>query len=193
VGGALPDLVVSADRLAREVRVDDLAVDASACVLLQGCVAAPGLRRLLRFGVEATNQGGAALLVAPQTERPELYALSACDGRYHLGGFAEYQLLDAQGRALIVRRAPAPCVQDSARVGAGPGVPCDPRFDCARQGLLPGWSVLWGNTLDCQWLDVTDVPPGAYQLRVVLNPARVVEEASLENNAATVPVVIPAR
>ena len=37
-------------------------------------------------------------------------------------------------------------------------------YDCSNQGIQAGWSDLYGNSLDCQWLDVTDVPPGDYFL-----------------------------
>lgn len=34
------------------------------------------------------------------------------------------------------------------------------RFDCAHQGLSEGWSDLYAKDLDCQWIDITDVPAG---------------------------------
>jgi len=46
---------------------------------------------------------------------------------------------------------------------------------------------------DCQWLDITDVAPGAYSLRVTINPDRVLTESNYDNNETTVPVTIPSR
>ncbi|MSP60807.1 MAG: hypothetical protein EXR72_10790 [Myxococcales bacterium] len=65
------------------------------------------------------------------------------------------------------------------------------RLLCDNQGIQAGWSDLYGNALDCQWLDVTGIPSGNYQLRVSLNPSHAFEEASFDNNTATVPVTIP--
>ncbi len=48
-----------------------------------------------------------------------------------------------------------------------------------------------GGDRDCQWLDVTGVAPGNYQIRVTVNPSRAFEEASFDNNATTVPVTVP--
>lgn len=58
------------------------------------------------------------------------------------------------------------------------------------QAGLHHWSDLYGNALDCQWLDVTGFA-GTYQLRVTVNPARAFEEGSFDNNTTTVPVTIP--
>ena len=61
----------------------------------------------------------------------------------------------------------------------------------AAQGISPGWSDLYGNGLDCQWIDVTDVPPGKYELRVDLNPSRTFQELTFDNNSASVEVTVP--
>jgi uncharacterized cysteine cluster protein YcgN (CxxCxxCC family) len=83
-------------------------------------------------------------------------------------------------------------MEDTIQVAQGPGVGCSKVYDCYNQGIQPGWSDLYGNTLDCQWLDITDVRPGNYQLRVSLNPNAALQEVTLDNNTAIVPVTIPA-
>jgi hypothetical protein len=51
--------------------------------------------------------------------------------------------------------------------------------------------------LPCQWIDVTDVPPGDYVLRATLNQPRpesalpVLVERDYDNNVVEVPVTIP--
>ena len=35
--------------------------------------------------------------------------------------------------------------------------------------ISPGWSDLYGNGLDCQWIDITGVPEGDYIVRVSIN------------------------
>lgn len=37
--------------------------------------------------------------------------------------------------------------------------------------------------LDCQWIDITDISPGEYRLKISINPDEKVPEMSFENNA----------
>ena len=41
---------------------------------------------------------------------------------------------------------------------------------------------LYSRHLDCQWIDVTDVPPGIYILRLLVNPDNLVLESDYKNN-----------
>jgi len=38
--------------------------------------------------------------------------------------------------------------------------------------------------LDCQWVDVTDLSPGSYVLKIAINPEFKVAEMNYDNNAA---------
>jgi hypothetical protein len=145
----------------------------------------------MRFSVEAINQGFADLVVPPPPERPDLFEFSPCHGHYHFSGFAEYALLDSAGEVVLTGRKQAYCMEDTIQVAQGPDVGCSKVYDCYNQGIQAGWSDLYGNTLDCQWLDITDVLPGNYRLQVSLNPTRSFQEVTFDNNTATVPVVIP--
>jgi hypothetical protein len=188
----LPDLVVNAERLKSEILFDSITVDQNSCSVAEQCVAGLGKRRVLRFSVEAINQGQATLTVPPPDERPDQFHISSCHGHYHFDGFATYGLLDLSGRELVKGRKQAYCMEDTRQVALGPNVGCSKVYDCSNQGIQAGWSDLYGNTLDCQWLDITDVPAGDYQIRVTLNPNRAFEEMSFDNNTAVVPVHIPA-
>ena len=42
---------------------------------------------------------------------------------------------------------------------------------CSDQGIQAGWADVYGAHLDCQWIDVTDVPAGIYTLEIEVNPA----------------------
>ena len=191
VTDAMPDLVLNAERLKSEILFDELMFDDKSCAVAEGCVSGTGLRKLLRFSVEAVNQGQATLSVPPPAERPDLFQFSGCHGHYHFNGFATYALLDLEGNEVVAGRKQAYCMEDTAQFHQGPGVACTKAFDCSNQGIQAGWSDLYGNTLDCQWLDITDVPPGDYQIEVSVNPNRAFEEISLANNKATVAVTIP--
>lgn len=187
----LPDLVVNKRRLADEILFDKINVRESSCSYVEQCVGGLGERRVLRFSVEAINQGQATLTVPPPEERPDLFGFSACHGHYHFGGFASYELLDLRGNPLLKGRKQAYCMEDTIQVAQGPNVGCSKVYDCYNQGIQAGWSDLYGNTLDCQWLDITDIAPGNYQLKVSLNPSNSFQEVSFDNNTAIVPVTIP--
>ncbi|WP_224369452.1 lysyl oxidase family protein [Hyalangium versicolor] len=192
VGGDMPDLVVDEKRLRDEILFDTVYVTENSCAKVEECVTGVGERRVLRFSVEAINQGTATLNVPPPANRPDLFTFSPCHGHFHFSGFASYALLDKEGHTVLTGRKQAYCMEDTQRVAAGPKVACSKEYTCDNQGIQRGWSDLYGNTLDCQWLDITDVTPGDYQLQVSLNPARAFQEETLDNNVATVPVTIPA-
>jgi hypothetical protein len=188
---AQPDLVVDETRLQNEILIDYLDVSPTSCTVFENCVGGTGLRKLLRFSVEAVNQGQATLAVPPPAKRPDLFTFSACHGHYHFNGFAQYRLLDTAGNVIQVGKKLAYCMEDTVQVMEGPNVGCSKVFDCENQGIQAGWSDLYGNALDCQWLDITDVPSGDYFLEVTANPARAFQEETFDNNTTTVPVTIP--
>src|SRR5262249_6340993 len=78
VRDARPDLVVDRDSLSGNVKIEELNIGAASCTLEEDCVGGAGLRRLLRFEVEAVNQGNATLVVPPPKDRPDLFEFSSC-------------------------------------------------------------------------------------------------------------------
>jgi hypothetical protein len=50
---------------------------------------------------------------------------------------------------------------------------------------------VYGSSLDCQWLDITGLPPGQYRLRVGVNPFRTFAERSYDNNVVVHTFVVP--
>jgi hypothetical protein len=190
VTAPMPDLVLNAARLKDEILFDELEVAEGSCTLVEQCVGGTGKRKLMRFSVEAINQGQATLTVPPPSERPDLFSYSLCHGHYHFGGFALYELLDKDGKLVLTGHKQAYCMEDTVQVLQGPKVACGKLYSCDNQGIQAGWSDLYGNALDCQWLDITDVPPGAYKLQVQVNPGHSFEELSFANNKAVVDVTI---
>jgi hypothetical protein len=184
------DLTVNRPRLENEMFIDEQTFSNSSCAVAEGC-AVPGTRRLLHFSVQADNQGNATLTVPPPDRRPDLFEFSPCHGHYHFKGFAEYALLDLAGNVKLTGRKLAFCMEDTVRIFDSPEVACDKLYDCTNQGIQTGWADIYGNTLDCQWLDITDLAPGDYLLQVTLNPSRLLDERSFANNSLAVPVTIP--
>jgi hypothetical protein len=82
-------------------------------------------------------------------------------------------------------------MEDTARGFDGATIKCDKTYACGFQGISKGWVDQCGWSLDCSWIDVTDLAPGTYALELAVNPNLVLAEVSFDNNKATVIVEIP--
>lgn len=191
-GGPTPNLTIDGPRAQESARVVWEYFEESDCALVEGCVEAAGWRRLLRFETFTPNTGDADFRMGPPADHPELFEYSACHGHYHYNGYADYRLLDSGGALAATGHKQAFCLMDSEPVSDAPGVPRDPQYDCGNQGISRGWGDSYYAALDCQWIDVTDVAPGEYVLRIAINDGRTIPESSFEDNVAAVPVTIPA-
>jgi len=187
---ALPDLTVSADVAQASLGLGFAAFAADSCALQEGCVSGPGVRRLLRFSTQTANVGGSDIVLGDPTTTPG-FEFAACHGHFHFEGYADYQLLDASGGVAATGHKQAFCLLDSEPVGIA-GAPTTPRFHCGFQGIQRGWSDVYGSGLDCQWVDVTDVPAGDYTLRISINPERLIQEGDYTNNTADIAVHLDA-
>ncbi|XP_059197552.1 lysyl oxidase-like 5a [Centropristis striata] len=135
-------------------------------------------RVLLRFPQRVKNQGTADFLpVKPRHE----WEWHSCHQHYHsMEAFSNYDLLDVSTEQKVAEGHKASfCLEDTS---------CDPgvrrRFACTAhtQGLGPGCYDTYHANIDCQWIDITDVPPGNYILKVTVNPSQLVQESDFSNN-----------
>lgn len=163
------------------------------CAVLEGAIAAPGRRRLLRFDTIVVNRGATDLVVgdpaAPEPPfGPEHFEWSACHGHYHFLGFAEYELRDGLERVVGFGHKQSFCMTDSRRYAGTRRR----RFDCHFQGITAGWGDRYGRDLDGQWVDVTGVPAGDYTLVVTVNPRGLLPEiGGGAPDVTRVPVTLP--
>jgi hypothetical protein len=150
-----------------------------------------GFRRLLRFAVQTPNRGTADLRFGVP-DNNELFQYSECHQHYHFRGYADYKLMDAAGNVAAEGHKQAFCLEDYE---PDPDNPSTERavYDCYFQGIQMGWSDTYDSYLDCQWIDITDVAPGAYFLEVDLNPLHLIPEKSYDDNDVRVPVNVLAR
>lgn len=183
---------------------------ATHCAVVEGMVA-PGTRALLRFNFVTPNHGPGDLVIGDPSERPDLYTWSPCHQHYHFNEYADYRLwtladwetwhayrlanpgetaaeaLDATGLSPVEGRKQGFCVADILPRSTNLVM----KYDCtAQQGLSVGWADAYFATLDGQWIDVTDVPPGVYVLEAEVNAERVFLETSYADNRGWTPVVI---
>jgi hypothetical protein len=147
----------------------------------------------MRFTVGTPNIGARDLVMGIPANNPELYHYSECHDHYHFDEFARYELR-ADGEVVTRGHKQAFCMLDTIS-WAWPNAL--PQFDCANQGISRGFTDVYESDLPCQWIDVTDVPPGDYKLFISLNNPRpgsllpVLSERDYSNNTLEVPVTIP--
>lgn len=135
-------------------------------------------RMLLRFPQRVKNQGTADFLPS----RPRYsWEWHSCHQHYHsMDEFSHYDLLDATSQRSVAEGHKASfCLEDTS---------CDygyyRRFACTShtQGLSPGCYDTYNADIDCQWIDITDVKPGNYILKISVNPYYQVPESDYSNN-----------
>jgi hypothetical protein len=189
--GALPDLIVWGPAASPVITTTTFA--ANNCQVLEGCVAV-GTRKLLRFTMETRNLGPGDLVLGNPANSP-LYQFATCHGHYHFESFAQYTLLDTNynpvvlGTNVVVGRKVGFCIEDVARWS--PTAPSTLKYTCSNNGLQAGWSDVYSQNLDCQFVDITGVPSGNYYLQMTVNPDALLIESDLGNNTVMVPVLIP--
>lgn len=186
---ALPDLTIDTQTLAASTEVVVRSFAPGACELEEGCIGATGPRTLLRFTLRTPNVGEGDLELGDPELNP-VFDFSDCHGHHHFSDYAYYRLLDLDGNVVASGHKQGFCLLDGDRWREDAAQAS--RYGCQFQGIQAGWADTYGSSLPCQWVDVSGLAAGAYELEVSLNPGRTVPEASYDNNIATVPVVIPA-
>lgn len=181
----LPDLVpdpyyIQASAYAQRVPMYNLR-----CAAEENCLSSSAhrardydTRMLLRFPQKVKNQGTADFLPS----RPRYaWEWHSCHQHFHsMDEFSHYDLLDATTQHSVAEGHKASfCLEDTS---------CDygyyRRFACTShtQGLSPGCYDTYNADIDCQWIDITDVKPGHYTLKINVNPYYQVEESDYTNN-----------
>jgi hypothetical protein len=188
----MPDLTVDGDRASSSARVVWQYFPTTDCAVVEGCISAPGWRRLLRFDTYTPNVGTGDFAIGDPAAHPELFEYSSCHMHNHFNGYANYTLLDSTGATAATGHKQAFCLEDYEALTSTAG----PTYDCNNQGISVGWGDTYGNYLDCQWIDVTDVAPGNYTIRIDIlggttGTMHLVEEISYANNTADAAVTIP--
>lgn len=187
-GCALPDLTIDAEEMQTSVYIQVVDFAPDACEIAEGCVGGPGKRTLMRFTLRTPNIGQGDLhLGVPNMN--DLFEYSQCHNHFHFTSYADYRLRDADGNDVAFGHKQAFCLEDVAPDTAPPG--SQPKYTCGFQGIQAGWADVYGGGLPCQWVDVTDVPPGDYTLHAAVNVESILGESNYANNVADVTVTVP--
>jgi hypothetical protein len=184
----LPDLAIDDLYTKITLATETRQFEPSDCAVEEACVGGIGPRRLLRFGVMIPNLGAGDVFVGPPEDSPDLYEFSACHGHYHFKDFATYELLDGGGGVVGFGHKQAFCMMDSFRYD--PAAASGRGYDCEYQGISVNYADVYSEDLDCQWVDVTDVSPGEYTLRITVDPLGHFAEGSEHPNVAEVSVTV---
>ena len=191
VFAALPDLRVNRPMLANTIEFTERTFASGDCELDEGCARTSGNRRLMLFNVGIANVGQGDLVVGDPASKTNWFHFSTCHGHYHMTGFAVYRLKRLNGTVVVTSRKQGFCFRDD-RAFQGSTKPARP-YTCDFQGISSGWQDIYDQSVECQWLDITGVPAGNYNLEVTLNSKRWVRESNYGNNTVTIPVRIPRR
>ncbi len=203
-----PDLMSDPDRMRPSTHFATFS--SSSCSVIEGHTE-PGIRKLVRFTFTTPNFGDGDLIIGAPADHPEWFEWSPCHGHYHFREYADYRLWTVLGYELLtilrgmnwesttadlIEQYPFLASQFVAGHKQGfcvvdmlayeDGAPARYR-DCAtNQGISVGWADQYHWRLDGQWVDVTDVPSGAYILEGEVNAEQLYEESDYSNNSAAV-------
>lgn len=222
IGGALPDLVVNAAKLAQYLSVGEEKYGPTSCAVQEGFVSGPGWHTLLRFNVSTPNVGAGALVIGAPQNCPALFEMSTCHGHLHFKQYADYRLWTTTGydnwvaardlsqptnvgsnatilsqalktKALLVGRKMGFCMVDSEIYS--PGANPTPRYvSCTLdQGISPGWADTYAANLDGQYVEIDNLKSGDYVLEIHANPEQALPEANVLNNTTAIRIRYTAR
>ncbi|XP_036950109.1 lysyl oxidase homolog 1 [Acanthopagrus latus] len=183
----LPDLVPDPNYVQASTYIQRAHMYSLRCAAEEKCLSSTAygpettdydVRVLLRFPQRVKNKGTADFM--PNRPR-HTWEWHSCHQHYHsMDEFSHYDLLEVStGRKVAEGHKASFCLEDTT---------CDfghlKRYACTAhtQGLSPGCYDTYNADIDCQWIDITDIQPGKYILKLQVNPKFLVLESDFTNN-----------
>ncbi|HRI28373.1 MAG TPA: lysyl oxidase family protein [Chitinophagales bacterium] len=162
-----PDLIVVQSALASSLTYATLN-NTDGCYIEEGCLTGYGVRDILRFTTHIKNIGNQDYYIgtppASTSGSNEQWEWDPCHGHWHYEGYAEYLVYDTAGTQIPVGFKNGFCVMDLECSDGGVA-----KFNCGNQGITAGCGDIYGSSLACQWIDITNLPQGTYTLVVRVN------------------------
>ncbi|XP_018336928.1 lysyl oxidase homolog 2B [Agrilus planipennis] len=189
----MADLVINHLEIIRTAHLEDRSMYFLQCAMEENCLASRAYdiqredpywfyrtRRLLKFTASIFNGGTADF-------RPflpkHMWEWHMCHMHFHsMEIFATFDIYDGKGVRVAEGHKASFCLEDNQ---CSPGVL--PRYACANfgdQGISVNCTDIYLYSVDCQWVDITELMPGLYTMKVAVNPEFKVPEMNYENNAA---------
>lgn len=150
-----PDLQVRTSDL-NENRIIYRYFAPNSCALQEACVNGSGWRRLLQFSGTVHNLGGQALDIGPVvSEDPltNLFSYNSCHDHFHFSNYGAFLFGNTDQAS-----KQAFCVESTGRFSNNEYTPLTHPYSCSNQGIQAGWVDEYNAGLDCQWIDITDMP-----------------------------------
>ncbi len=150
-----PDLLVRQDILANSIYLTTIN-STDACLISEGCLHGYGLRDIIRFTTWIANDGELDYYIGQPSYANNQFTWDNCHNHFHYDGYAEYILFAEDGTQTPIGFKNGFCVID---LGCTTG---SPQYGCGNMGISAGCHDIYSSGLECQWIDVTDVPDGRY-------------------------------
>ena len=181
----LPDLAILQPNLYYTMELDTI-TNVDECYIEEGCLTGMGLRDIVRFETAIENVGTTDYIIGKPTDNPDAFSNDNCHEHWHQLGYAEYLLYAGAGDPEPIGFKNGFCVLDlfCPNISAA-------KYNCGYMGLTAGCRDVYDVTIDCQWIDVTDIADGDYTMVARINWTEQVDlrgkrEANYENNWAQV-------
>jgi hypothetical protein len=120
----------------------------------------------------------------------DIWTWDDCHGHHHYEDYAAYDLYDVESETILPIGAKTGfCVMDIGVYDTEITDRCA-GYNCGNQGISAGCQDTYSPSLQCQWIDITDIADGEYDVIVTTNPVGTIEELDYDNNATRVRVQI---
>lgn len=185
-----PDLEIQEDVLRNTLFLGQEFAEENDCFIGEGCLQGYGTRDVIRFTTHFKNVGELDYYIGQETPDNDQFSFDNCHGHYHYESYAEYLLVDSTSNIIPIGHKAGFCVIDLECSGGGTA-----KYGCGNMGITAGCGDIYSPSIDCQWIDITDVEDGAYTIVVRVNWLNQPDfngqiEKRTDNNWATACIVL---